>query len=41
MVLLQGEPSEIFEWFRVDIAVGNTRNDGPGLIEPVDSQAQR
>lgn len=32
MVLHQGEPSEVFEWFRVDAAVGNVRNKGPGLI---------
>ncbi|MDP1008099.1 SOS response-associated peptidase family protein, partial [Klebsiella pneumoniae] len=25
MVLLQGEPAEAFEWFKVDMAVGNTR----------------
>ncbi|MCU1785476.1 SOS response-associated peptidase family protein [Pseudomonas sp. 13B_2.1_Bac1] len=35
LLLFQGEPSEVFEWFKVGTAVGNTRNDGPGLIEPV------
>lgn len=33
MVLHQGEPSEAFEWFKVDTAVGNIRNKGPGLIK--------
>ncbi|CAI8797273.1 hypothetical protein EMIT0P12_20115 [Pseudomonas sp. IT-P12] len=28
MVLLEGEPSEAFEWFKVDRAVGNVRNQG-------------
>jgi hypothetical protein len=32
MVLLQGEPTEAFEWFRVDRRVGNTRNQGADLI---------
>lgn len=34
MVLLQGEPTDVFEWFKVDSAVGNTRNHGPALIQP-------
>jgi putative SOS response-associated peptidase YedK len=34
MVLLQGEPTEAFEWFQVDRAVGNVCNHGPELIEP-------
>ncbi|QAY85482.1 SOS response-associated peptidase family protein [Pseudomonas arsenicoxydans] len=34
MVLLQGEPAEAFEWFQVDRAVGNVRNQGPELIMP-------
>lgn len=34
MALLQGEPSETFEWFKVDVAVGNVRNQGPELIKP-------
>ena len=32
MVLHQSEPAEAFEWFKVDMAVGNVRNKGPGLI---------
>ncbi|NBA95493.1 SOS response-associated peptidase family protein [Pseudomonas sp. R5(2019)] len=35
MVLLQGEPAETFEWFKVDWAVGNVRNQGAHLIQPV------
>jgi putative SOS response-associated peptidase YedK len=35
IVLSQGEPAETFEWFKVDQAVGNVHNDGPGLIEPI------
>lgn len=35
MVLLQGEPSDTFEWFKVDVAVGNVRNLGQSLIQPV------
>lgn len=35
MLLFQGEPSEVFEWFRVDSAVGNPRHDGPHVIEPI------
>lgn len=35
MLLFEGEPSETFEWYKVDKAVGNTRNQGPHLIEPV------
>lgn len=27
--------NEAFEWYAVDRAVGNVRNEGPGLIEPV------
>ncbi|GLZ87038.1 hypothetical protein Pres01_30890 [Metapseudomonas resinovorans] len=34
MILQQGEPSEVFEWYRVDVAVGNVRNDYPNLVEP-------
>jgi putative SOS response-associated peptidase YedK len=34
MVLMQGEPAEAFEWFQVDRAVGNVRNQGPELILP-------
>lgn len=32
MVLLQGETSENFEWYRVDKAVGNVRNQSCALI---------
>lgn len=39
MALHQGEPTEAFEWFRVDTAVGNTRNQGQHLIEPIDQKA--
>lgn len=35
MVLNLSEPAEVFEWHRVGAAVGNVRNQGPGLIEPV------
>ena len=35
MVLIQGEPSETFEWFKVDVAVGNVRNQGPELIRSI------
>jgi hypothetical protein len=34
MVLVQGEPIEEFEWFKIDRAIGNVRNQGPELIEP-------
>jgi len=36
MVLLQGELSEVFEWFKLDRAIGNVRNQGPGLIRPME-----
>ncbi len=35
MVLNQGEQTEAFEWFKVDTAIGNTRNQQAGLIEPI------
>jgi putative SOS response-associated peptidase YedK len=35
IVLLECEPTEAFEWFKVDRAVGNVRNQGPDLIEPI------
>ncbi len=35
MVLHQGEPSDVFEWFKIDTAVGNVRNKGPELISPI------
>lgn len=34
IVLLQGEPMEAFEWFKVDRAVGNVRNHQQELINP-------
>jgi len=34
MVLLQGEPTEAFEWFKVDRAIGNVRDQSPELIKP-------
>ncbi|WP_434695149.1 SOS response-associated peptidase family protein [Pseudomonas sp. Z1-14] len=38
IALHQGEPSEAFEWFKVDRAVGNVRNQQAGLISPVSAQ---
>lgn len=35
IVLQQGEPAEAFEWFKVDRAIGNVRNQGPELIRPI------
>lgn len=35
MALMQGEPSEAFEWYSVGKAVGNVRNQGAELIEPL------
>lgn len=34
MVLQQGEPTEAFEWFKVDRAIGNVRNQGKELLQP-------
>lgn len=34
MALNLGETSEVFEWFPVDTAVGNVRNQGSSLITP-------
>jgi putative SOS response-associated peptidase YedK len=39
MVLHLGEPAEVFEWFKVDKAVGNAKNQGADLIEPLDPLA--
>jgi putative SOS response-associated peptidase YedK len=36
IVLHHGEPSGVFEWFKVDPAVGNVRNQEPHLVEPTD-----
>ncbi|KAF2391878.1 SOS response-associated peptidase [Pseudomonas frederiksbergensis] len=33
MLLMQGETSERFRWYRVGKAVGNVRNQGPALID--------
>ncbi|MOA61002.1 putative SOS response-associated peptidase YedK [compost metagenome] len=33
MVLMQGEVSDVFEWHKVDKAVGNVRNQGARLID--------
>lgn len=35
MMLHQGNQAEAFESFKVDAAVGNTRNKGPELINPI------
>ena len=35
IILHQGEPAESFEWFKVSTAVGNVRNKGREVIEPV------
>jgi len=35
IALLEGEPSERFEWFQVAKAVGNVRNHEPELIMPI------
>lgn len=36
VVLLQGEPCETFDWYRVDKDVGNVRNQGAQLLLPID-----
>jgi len=35
MLLNLGEPAESFAWYGVDKAVGNVRNQGPELLNPV------
>ncbi|WP_296277839.1 SOS response-associated peptidase family protein [Pseudomonas sp. UBA7530] len=35
IVLHSGDPAEDFEWYRVDPAVGNVRNQGEHLIKPL------
>jgi putative SOS response-associated peptidase YedK len=35
MLLFEGEPSDAFAWHKVGKAVGNSRNQGAGLIEEV------
>lgn len=34
-MLAESEPSEVFEWYRVSKAVGNVRNNYPGLVDPI------
>ena len=34
MELFQGEPIEAFEWFKIDQAIGNVRNQDPDLVRP-------
>lgn len=38
IVLEQGEPTEVYEWFKVDKAIGNVRNQGAELISPIEQQ---
>ncbi|VVM51444.1 hypothetical protein [Pseudomonas fluorescens] len=35
MALFQAEPTEAFEWFKVDRAIGKVRNQGSQVVEPV------
>jgi len=35
MLLQQGEPAEVFEWFRVSTEVNSSAHKGPQLIEPL------
>ncbi|KAF1061067.1 MAG: putative SOS response-associated peptidase YedK [Pseudomonas citronellolis] len=35
MLLHQGEPPDAFEWYRVSTAVGNVRNHGAELVQPI------
>ncbi|SDH49808.1 SOS response-associated peptidase [Pseudomonas panipatensis] len=35
IALIEGEPADAFEWYPVDKAVGNVRNQGPHLIEAI------
>lgn len=39
MALHQGEAAEAFEWFKVSAAVGNVRNHGAELIDPMTKPA--
>jgi putative SOS response-associated peptidase YedK len=34
-LMLSGEPTEAFEWFKVDQAIGNVHNQGRNLIRPI------
>jgi hypothetical protein len=35
MLLFEGEASEAFAWHKVGTAIGNSRNQGAGLIDAV------
>lgn len=35
MVLPQGAPEEVFEWFRIKVDTGNVRNQSADLIKPM------
>jgi putative SOS response-associated peptidase YedK len=34
-IVRQAEPGETFEWFKVDVAIGNVQNQGKSLIRPI------
>jgi len=34
IALLQGEPTEVFEWYQIGLEVGNSRNQGAELLLP-------
>ncbi|MFL8988698.1 hypothetical protein [Pseudomonas azerbaijanorientalis] len=36
MVLIQGEPTDAVEWFKVGRSIGNVRNQGADLIKPTE-----
>ncbi len=38
MALQQGEPTEAFEWFKVDRAIGNVHNQGRELLKPKEEE---
>jgi putative SOS response-associated peptidase YedK len=33
LLLDLAEPAQVFEWYPVDSAVGNSRNQGPALVQ--------
>jgi putative SOS response-associated peptidase YedK len=37
LVQHEGEPTDVFEWFKVDRAIGNVRNQGAALIVPANT----
>ncbi len=41
LVLNLGESAEAFEWYRVSTAVGNVRNQGAELINPISEPGQQ